>query len=423
MDNSTPSSPITPTPPTPPSPHTKPTTYVVILIGILLLLFVAPTPYYQSEEVSCKPGQTNCPRIGWHWNKSLYQSLIGYIRYSSRSQVSQVDTPTPTPLPAETPAEWDTVSWKTYTSGMSFAFLYPPTWFVTETGSTQFPNLRIQNYDPATAPGRGYDSTQDKGKYLLSVGRLPVGDGAVYDLDQLIARLPKEGDQAYYLGDPAGQIRILKNERGIVNGFPKLIREVSYSKFTDVIENDIYLLNKKGDAIIIHMGLDAINGKKIPDQILSTFKFVEQNETANWKEYSFPNVGLTFKAPANLSVELTETKNSNTGASVGYSLYIQNNSTDIKKFYQLYGTYQNPPNTNYSEKDLEVHKQDLIPNSITSIIIDGHIGTRGQISGQRNRFVTHLLINNGFLSLFTAEPTMDNEKLSNQIIDTFKFTR
>src|SRR3989344_838754 len=98
------------------SSHTKTITFVAILIGILLLLFITPTPYYQSEEVSCKPGQTNCPRIGWHWNKSLYQSFLGYIQYSSRSQISQVDTPTPTPSPTETPAEGDTANWKTYTN-------------------------------------------------------------------------------------------------------------------------------------------------------------------------------------------------------------------------------------------------------------------------------------------------------------------
>jgi len=128
----TPQPPLTPTSPTPLSSHAKTIIFVAILIGIFLLLFITPIPYYQSEEVSCKPGQTNCPRIGWHWNKSLYQSFMNYIQYSSRSQISQVDTPTPTPSPTETPAEGDTANWKTYTnSTIGVEFKYPPDWKIT----------------------------------------------------------------------------------------------------------------------------------------------------------------------------------------------------------------------------------------------------------------------------------------------------
>ncbi len=250
-DQPQPTIPSTP-PVSPVVPPSKPKSRIMLLVGGIVILIAGFT-------------------IGLFFNKNL----------SPASQISPTPTPlfSPTPQAKPDPALRDTANWKTYTSGMNFAFLYPPTWFVSETGSTQFPDLRIQNYDPATTLGRGYDSMQDKGKYLLSVNRFPTGNEGVYDLDQLIAKLPKEGDQAYYLGDPAGQIHILKNERGIVNGFSKLTREVSYSKFTDVIENDIYLLNKKGDAIIIHFGLDAINGKKTLDQILSTFKFINSINT------------------------------------------------------------------------------------------------------------------------------------------------
>jgi len=118
MDQVPPQPTISPTPPVPPLSRTKTITFVTILIGILLLLFIAPIPYYQSEEVSCKLGQTNCPRIGWLWNKPLYQSFMSYIQYSSRSQNSRVDTPTPTATADPT------ANWKTYVR-KDFSLKYP----------------------------------------------------------------------------------------------------------------------------------------------------------------------------------------------------------------------------------------------------------------------------------------------------------
>ena len=51
---------------------------------------------------------------------------MNYIQYSSRSQISQVDTPTPTPLSTETPAEGDTANWKTYENKEhGYAVKYP----------------------------------------------------------------------------------------------------------------------------------------------------------------------------------------------------------------------------------------------------------------------------------------------------------
>ena len=58
----------------------------VILFFLLALLFIllfVPLPYYQSEEVNCKPGQMNCPRIGWHWNAPLNRFVSGLFQSGS----------------------------------------------------------------------------------------------------------------------------------------------------------------------------------------------------------------------------------------------------------------------------------------------------------------------------------------------------
>jgi len=194
-----------------------------------------------------------------------------YQKAITITNVAPIISPSLTLIPAN---QDETTGWKIYTSSMDFTFLYPTTWFISETGSSQFPDLRIQNYNPKTAPGRGYDPVQDKGKYLISVNRFPAGNEGIYTLDQLITKLPKEGDQAYYIGVPAGQIQILKSEKGELNGFPKLFRTISYSKLSEVREDEIYLLNKKGEILSIEYGLDVVGGKKILDKILSTFRFL-----------------------------------------------------------------------------------------------------------------------------------------------------
>jgi len=70
-----------------------PTKYLVAFI-ILLVLFISPLPYYQSEEVICKPGQTNCPQIGWHFNPSIGKNLFDYFTHSSRTTVISLNSKT-----------------------------------------------------------------------------------------------------------------------------------------------------------------------------------------------------------------------------------------------------------------------------------------------------------------------------------------
>lgn len=149
---------------------------------------------------------------------------------------------------------------------------------------------------------------------------------------------------------------------------------------------------------------------------VTTSSTKQNTETPNnWKTYTFDEIGLTFMAPQDLDV---------TGELINkdsFTLYIQNNSSKVDTYYQLYviAQWQNP----YKDSDLENIKTELEPSSIESVTVAGYKGVRGQYKGQRNRFVTNFIKDGAMYSAATSQPTKENEALSNQILSTFKFTK
>lgn len=151
------------------------------------------------------------------------------------------------------------------------------------------------------------------------------------------------------------------------------------------------------------------------DQILSTFKF--NDKASELKNYSFPQAKISFLVPEELNVSLSQPNPE------VFALYIQNyqNSVaEIDKPYQLYGLFQ--PGIYDPDIYYEELKTDLEPASIKEVKISGFPAVEGQIKGERNRFVTHILTNTGKWSLFTSEPTIENKNLTEQILSTLKFT-
>jgi len=139
------------------------------------------------------------------------------------------------------------------------------------------------------------------------------------------------------------------------------------------------------------------------------------NPFSDWKTYTFDEIGLTFMAPKDLDVNGEIVDNNS------FTLYIQNNSSKVDTYYQLYvlAQWQNP----YKESDLDNIKTELEPSSIESVTVAGYKGVRGQYKGQRNRFVTNFIKDGALYSAATSQPTKENETLSNQILSTFKFTK
>lgn len=135
---------IQPTPPmeipensptiTPIQYRTSRTLPLILIFTFFLLVLIVPLPYYQSEQVYCKPDQMNCPRVGWHWNKPLYQSFRKFLQYPSRSQLTLNDiqqlpnTLSPTPEVKREPTG-STANWKTYIDKENgVEFRYPQPW-------------------------------------------------------------------------------------------------------------------------------------------------------------------------------------------------------------------------------------------------------------------------------------------------------
>jgi len=137
---------------------------------------------------------------------------------------------------------------------------------------------------------------------------------------------------------------------------------------------------------------------------------------ADWKEHSFPEIGLTFSAPPEMEVITDTQKYEDTGEAYLHTMFVQKGVGGATDYYQLYGIYQIAPT---SPDDAELLKQEL--DNPTESIISGKKAVHGQIKGERNRFVTHILMDDGRFTLFTAEPTEENRLLSEKIINTFKF--
>lgn len=151
------------------------------------------------------------------------------------------------------------------------------------------------------------------------------------------------------------------------------------------------------------------------DQILSTFKFIES--TASWKTYTFQPIQLSLKVPPELVVHIEEPNPGN-----DFTAYIQNYPYNLpfpkENAYQLYIIWQKTPITQIEFQQL---KDDLNVNSIEDTIITSYPAIKGQVKGERNRFVVYILKENTTISLFTSEPTEVNRKLTDQILSTFKF--
>ncbi len=142
------------------------------------------------------------------------------------------------------------------------------------------------------------------------------------------------------------------------------------------------------------------------------------NLTADWQSYTFSPLQLNFKVPPELSVH-SEVSNPGNDFTAYIQNYSFNNSVPSKNAYQLYIIWQKT--SIITESEFQQLKSDLLVNSIEDTTIDGYKAIKGQIKGERNRYVTYILKGNTKISLFTSEPTLVNKERTDQILSTFKF--
>lgn len=155
------------------------------------------------------------------------------------------------------------------------------------------------------------------------------------------------------------------------------------------------------------------------ETIAPTDSPAKANTNTDWKTHVIDDANLTFLAPPEMKVSSETHKYSETGVTYSLTMYVEKD-LGRPNYYQLYGIYQ--WGNNYSQDSLNGYKEELQPESIKDVIISGFPAVEGQIKGQRNRFVTHILTNKGIFSLFTAEPTQENKEITDKILASFKFT-
>lgn len=101
---------------------------------------------------------------------------------------------------------------------------------------------------------------------------------------------------------------------------------------------------------ITRLGLNWRDNSETVDQILSTFKFIDQSSTENWKTYKFTDYPLTFKYPGDLELQEKVQEFSNPPRK-----YIE-----ISKNGSLLKIFPDQPGIGFENPDQEVTNNPLI---------------------------------------------------------------
>ncbi|GEM_PF-4706952 len=229
--------------------------------------------------------------------------FIGLFGISMFKHTKSPPSPAPSTIvqPSPTTIPDPTANWKTYTDDtLKVSFKYPSTWFVTK-GET----LRIQNYNPTTAPGT---DKFDKNQYGIEITKgLKSATNKkalkqVSTFDELKTELDKDKNaDAMYIEAPAGKVIVLNEKEFEINGIQAFLREFSYSKMSEVHEKEIYLFHN-GIFVRLKPMLSVQSGEMYFNQILSTFKFLDQTtDTSDWKTYT--GVNFSFNYPPTMHIE------------------------------------------------------------------------------------------------------------------------
>lgn len=208
----------------------------------------------------------------------LLLGTIGYLAYQNYQLKNQ---PTPEPTPTPTPSlsvEEETRGWKTFTSSEAkISFKYPDLWYV---------------QDVSSAGGAREGSSY--GFFLSGIDADPsYGD--------------HRGNEVLVFNSSEGSYSIEE----LAESYKKFQR-ITVGGRSAIKAGSLILVPTEGQ--LIHLGVVSPQAEKYLDQILPTFKFLDQDqtdETAGWKDYSFEvweggRYSLTYPPDWELDVEYEE---------------------------------------------------------------------------------------------------------------------
>jgi len=139
---------------------------------------------------------------------------------------------------------------------------------------------------------------------------------------------------------------------------------------------------------------------------------ISYGDPLSWKGYEFKEVGLSLATPPELRVS-GEKVDENT-----FTLYIERGSYPNSDYYQLYGIFHLG---GIEANAADTVKRDLDQSFITQRAISGFNTIQGQYRGDRNRLVTYIFTDRGLFTLATSQPTYENGRLTDAILNTFQF--
>lgn len=224
------------------SSQPKPNNSLLLLMGALILILLASTGF------------------------------LTFQNYQLRKEISQLESsPSPTPTPDPT------ANWKTYSNeAYKYSFKYPPLWKINTT-SPQTTYLEIGSVNQSQTFAR------------ISISGTGENDKSIEELARAWRSGPIEKIQI------GGQeaVKVLQNPNQ--EGEPLVKGAYSIS---------IFVKNRSNINILIQLETANLNTYQIIfDQILSTFKFLEEKETAiptppaGWIPHESDEVGVTLYTP------------------------------------------------------------------------------------------------------------------------------
>lgn len=221
---------------------------ILVLVGILVLGLVAGGSYYFGKFQVPKP-QPQTPQPTTTPDISPVPNGMGETVYTEGTR---------------------SANWKTVQTIIDLELKYPSDWYLEESGSSQFPIVRIQNY-PVQQVGSG---AYNKGEFYFTIQRFPVGNSGIYSQEDLISRLPKVGDSFMYVGS-SEKLVIYQQENIKISQYSGVHRIYGIESSANLKEEIYYVLNPNGSVILVEPKLDVLSQKQTFNQIFSTFRFTQ----------------------------------------------------------------------------------------------------------------------------------------------------
>lgn len=350
----------------------------------------------------------------------LSTSYFGYQNMQLQKQLA--DLSKPAPLSTPTPMPDPTANWQTYTSIiLGFTIRYPQTWFIEHEDNTR---VRIQNYDPKTAPGRGYDATEDKGKFAFQIGLQNIAGPQSVEL--LKAALSQE-KECFFMGDPAGTTVVSDEKTGNINGHATYTRTKKCSASPNSAETTTYILDGKGKVLSASALLDITSEASTFDQILSTFQFTlntppitPKDETQNWTSYTDKDTPFQIKYPTNWNLRKTYGKSiGNTG---NYRVSGVDISTNLSIGSTVVVNIIDPQGNSFFDW-MRLYSGETNPPTTTNSYYKNIPAIRIERPNQGKPATIHTYFEDGgYIVFMAANTSLTDQPIGEQILSTFTFT-